>query len=114
MNALLLDDDHDDGYKNWTRLVQTQVYLRTYFAGRTLPPPREFYGIHYNIIHQYLKVVLGTPDADQEVVPYLEQLIEDYNQKFYFDLNVYLIACTKLMGAKEDYDFLKEMQDLTM
>ncbi len=114
MNALLLDADHDDPYQNWTRLVQTQVYLRTYFAGRALPPPREFYNIHSIIIRQYLNVVRGTPDADQEVAPYLEQLIEDYEQKSYFDLNVYMIACTKLMGTKEDYDFNKSMKDLTM
>jgi hypothetical protein len=114
MNDLLLDTDHDDPCKNWQRLVQTQVYLRTYFAGRALPPDRQFYNVHNLIIRQYLKVLQGTPDCNQEVAPYLEQLIEDYDQKFYFDLDVYLIACTKLMGTKEDYDFQKSIEELTL
>jgi hypothetical protein len=68
-----------------------------------LPGP-DFYSEHIAHIRQYLIVVIETPDCDQEVVPYLEQLLEDYNYKRNFPLNVYLIACTKLMGAKEDYD----------
>jgi hypothetical protein len=96
--------DYSDPAANWQRLVNTQAALQAIGKGQAPLPGPDFYAEHIAHIRQYLIVVTETPDCDQEVVPYLEQLLEDYYYKRNFPLNVYLIACTKLMGAKEDYD----------
>ena len=95
--------DYTDPSANWRRLINTQAALLAIARGEEIPGP-DFYAEHIAHIRQYLIVVTETSDCNQEVVPYLEQLLEDYSNKRNFPLNVYLIACTRLMGAKEDYD----------
>jgi hypothetical protein len=103
-----------DPHENWKRLIATQVYLRTYFAGRALPPDRQWYNTHNFLIKDYLKVVLHTSECNQEVVPYFDQLLDEYRVNGYFDLKVYLQASDLLIGTKEEYDLQLTLGDLSL
>ena len=104
--------NYDDPVANWQRLIDTRTYLSAVVRGQEPLPEPNFYREHALHIHQYLIVVTETSECDQEVVPYLEQLIDDFGHKGYFPLNVYLIACIKLIGAKEDYDLERQLSRL--
>ena len=104
--------DYSDPVANWRRLVDTQALLVAVAKGELQIPDPNFYREHALHIHQYLIVITNTSECNQEVVPYLEQLIEDFGHKGHFPLSIYLIACTKLMGAKEDYDLQSALNAL--
>lgn len=105
--------DYDDPVANWLRLVDTHRYLSSVAQGHLPLPDPHFYREHALHIHKYLMVITNTPECNHEVVPYLQQLIDEFDHKDYFPLNVYLIACNKLMGAKEEYDLEQQLSALS-
>jgi hypothetical protein len=105
--------DYEDPTANWQRLLDTQTFLTAVGRGQAPLPGPDFYREHARHIAQYMTVITNTEDCDQEVVPYLDQLIDDFGHKGYFPLNVYLIACTKLIGAKLDYDLERQLSALS-
>lgn len=106
--------DTSDAHENWKRLIATQVYLRTYFAGRALEPDLDWFSAHNLLIKEYLKVVLHTSECNQEVVPYFDQLLDQFRILGIFDLKVYLNACNLLIDTKEEYDLQLTLANISI
>ena len=105
--------DYSDPYQNWLRLKATFEHLKAVAERRvTADQHPNYYSEHIQHIKQYLSVLYETTEADQRAVPYFEELTEQYAIQGYFDLGIYFIAVSHLIGAKDDYDFQKDFESM--
>jgi hypothetical protein len=105
--------DYADPHRNWLRLQATYTHLKSVAERRAAADQHpNYYTEHIQHIKQYLSVLYGSPEADQSAIPYFEELTEQYATRGYFDLGIYLIAVARLIGAKEDYDLLKDFESM--
>ncbi len=107
------EPDFSDPYANWQRLQATYTFLKSVAEGKASADVHpNYYSEQIRHIKQYLLVLYGTHDCDHSAIPYFEELTEQYATRGYFDLAIYFIAVSRLIGAKDDYDLMKDFESM--